>query len=72
MWRVLGRGVTVAHIFLSNCSPSYVQTRVLGVGQEQKHGDKSGYCNNSASVDIVWTRVGAVEGKRSDWILEIF
>lgn len=51
---------------------SYVETRLLGVEQGQKHGDKSVYCNNSARVDIVWTRVGAVEGKRSDWILEIF
>lgn len=46
-------GMTVSHILLRQRPTSYTETRVLGVEQGWKHGDKSGSCNNSVRVDII-------------------
>ena len=73
----LDRRVTVSHVFLRHVSGSSIVSRLLQVGPGWRHGGKSGYWNNQARVDVVWTRVVAVirgrgvhrRGKTPEYIL---
>ena len=68
----LDRRVTVSHVFFRHICGSSTVSRLLPVGPGWRHGGKTGYWNNQARGDVVWTRVVAVQEKRSDWILGMF
>lgn len=60
----LDRRLTVSLVFLRHISGSSIVSRPSGVGPGWRHGSKSGYWNNQARVDVVWTRVVAVQEEK--------